>query len=196
MRLFNRKLMVGIVLNAFFSFILPAPVRAGSGDADGIYTVDITKIEISSDSGSNYTTIYSGSSQVNIASASAGATVAGLASGVPMPPATYNAVRSTVGSSLLFKGYVTSGGTTYYTDGGTDGGAFSGVAGSSPGSDYATSTFTIDAGSRTQTETGLSIVCSKGVTPTVTVEFDTSSVLSVSGTDVTLSPPVVDIASR
>lgn len=171
---------------------------AASGDADGTYTVTVTKIEMSKDAGTTYTTVFSGSQAINIASASAGATAAALVSGVALAPGTYTHVRVTNGATLSVKGYVNISGSTWYTDGGTDSGAFSQNSGVSdtPGSDYAVSTFTIPEANRTNTDTGLSIaVTAGGAAKTCNVSFDTSGVVLNSGGQPSLGPPTVTMSS-
>ena len=170
-------------------------VEAASGDADGTYTVTITKVEASKDGGTTYTTIFSGSQDINIASVSAGAVAAGLASGAALDVGTYDTVRVTLGATLLAKGYVNNAGNTVYTNGGTDGSASStnGGVSDTPGSGYAASTYTIPAANRTNTTSGLSLVVQVGTSPTCTVKFDTSSVLSVVGGGVVPGAPVVTI---
>ena len=174
--------------------------EAASGAADGTYTVTMTLIEVSKDGGATYTTLFSGSQAVNIASASAGATVAGLASGVTLEPGTYNTVRVTLGSTLLLKGYVNFGTTTIYTNNDADG--FDNNSGS--GADrtdngptaYAVSTFTIPAADRTQTLTGLSLPVSPAGTKTCIVTFNTAGVLTQSGGTPSVGAPSVSISSR
>ncbi|GEM_PF-6525094 len=172
--------------------------EAASGDADGTYTVTITKVEVSKDGGATFSTIFSGSSSINIASASAGAAVAGLANGVALAPGTYTAVRTTIGSTLQVKGYLNILGSTWYTNGGTDANGFTvnfGVT-NTPGATYATSSFTIPSANLTSTQTGLSIVVtSGGGGPTVRVAFDTSSVISNSGGIPTIGAPGVAVTS-
>ena len=170
-------------------------VAAASGAADGTYTVTITKVEVSKDSGTTYTTIFSGSQSINIASVSAGAVAAGLASGAVLDVGTYDTVRVTLGTTLLAKGYVNNAGNTVYTNGGTDGSASSTNGGvtDTPGSGYAISTYTIPAANRTNTTSGLSMVVQVGKSSTVTVKFDTTGVLSFSGGGVIPGAPVVTI---
>ena len=170
-------------------------VEAASGAADGTYTVTITKVEASQDSGTTYTTIFSGSQSINIASVSAGAVAAGLASGAALDVGTYDTVRVTLGATLLAKGYVNNAGDTVYTNGGTDGSASSTNGGvtDTTGSDYAISTYTIPVANRTNTTTGLSFVVQIGTSPTVTIKFDTSGVLSFSNGGVIPGAPIVTI---
>ena len=170
-------------------------VEAASGDADGTYTVTITKIEASKDGGTTYMTIFSGSQDINIASVSAGAVAAGLASGASLDVGTYNIIRVTIGATLRAKGYVNNAGNTVYTNGGTDGSASSTNGGvlNTPGADYAVSTYTIPAANRTNTTSGLSIVVQVGKSPTCTVKFDTSGVLSVVGGGLIPGAPSVTI---
>ena len=170
-------------------------VEAASGDADGTYTVTITKVETSKDSGTTYTTIFSGSQDINIASVNAGTVAAGLASGAALDVGTYDTVRVTIGTTLRAKGYVNNAGNTVYTNGGTDGSASStnGGVSNTPGSDYAVSTYTIPTANRTSTTSGLSIVVQVGTSPTCTVKFDTSGVLSVVGGGVVPGAPTVTI---
>jgi hypothetical protein len=169
---------------------------AASGDADGTYTVTVTKVEASQD-GSTFTTLFEGSQDINIAAVGAGAVAAGLVSGASVGTGTYTTVRVTIGSTLRVKGFVNnSAGTfTFYTNGGTDGGAFSTNIGApnTPGGDYAIATFTVDAANRTNTTTGLSIVVAPGAGPTVTVKFDTSGVIVNTPS---IRPPTVTISSR
>jgi hypothetical protein len=163
-------------------------VEAASGDADGTYTVTITKVELSKDGGTTYTTVFSGSQAINIASANAGAVAAGLASGVELDVGTYTVCRVTLDSALVVKGYITVGGTTFYTDGTS----FTGVAGSNPGAGYATSTFTIDPTNRTQTYTSLSMVVQPGSSPKVTIKFNTAGVVIA---DPSIGPPSVEFSA-
>lgn len=173
----------------------PRGVEAVSGAADGTYTVTITKVEASKDGGATYTTIFSGSQAINIASVSAGAVAAGLASGAVLDVGTYNTVRVTLGATLLAKGYVNNAGSTVYTNGGTDGSASSTNGGvtDTPGSGYAISTYTIPDTNRTNTTGGLSMVVQVGTSPTVTVKFDTTGVLSVSSGIIIPGAPLVTI---
>ena len=170
-------------------------VEAASSDADGTYTVTITKVEASKDGGTTYTTIFSGSQDINIASANAGAVAAGLASGTVLGVGTYDTVRVTLGATLKAKGYVNNAGSTVYTNGGTDGSASSTNGGvlNTPGSDYAISTYTIPVANRTNTTSGLSIVVRVGTSPTCTVKFDTSGVFSFSNGIVIPGSPLVTI---
>lgn len=171
--------------------------EAASGDADGTYTVTITLIEVSTDGGATYTTLFSGSQAVNIASADAGATVAGLASGVDLAAGTYDTVRVILGESLLLKGYVNNGTTTIYTNNDADGFGNNGGGGAdTPGSDYAASTFTIPQASRTQTFTGLSLPVSKENPRTVVVSFNTAGVITQAGGIPSVGAPSVTISSR
>lgn len=186
-REFGRAMLIGWISVAAV-FIGLGLAEAASGDADGTYTVTVTKVELSKDGGTTYTTVFSGSQAINIASASAGAVAASLASGVALEVGTYTACRVTLDSALVVKGYVTVGGTTFYTDGTT----FSGVAGSSPGAGYATSTFTIDATNRTQTYTSLSMVVQPGGSPKVTVTFNTAGVV-IAGPSI--GPPSVGFST-
>lgn len=176
--------------------------EAGTTDADGIYTVTITQIELSKDSGASYTTVFSGSQAVNIASANAGATVAGLVSAVELAAGTYDRVRTTLSATLLAKGYVNNGANTSYTDGGTETGAgesTSLIAGNNntTAADYAASTYTIPEVNRVNVVTFNSpVTVSKGTEKTCIVSFDTSGVLSLSGGAVVPGAPLVTVASR
>lgn len=176
--------------------------EAGTTDADGTYTVTITRIELSKDSGASYTTVFSGSQAVNIASANAGAAVAGLVSGVELDPGSYDRSRVTLGATLLAKGYVNSGGNTFYTDGGTETGAGESttqIAGqnNTTAADYTASTYTIPVADRTQVVTFSSPVSvSKDDPRTVIVTFNTAGVLSLSGTAVVPGAPSVSVSSR
>ena len=174
--------------------------EAASGAADGTYTVTITLIEVSKDGGATYTTLFSGSQAVNIASASASATVAGLADRVALEPGTYDTVRVTLDSTLLLKGYVNFGTTTIYTNNDADG--FDNNSGG--GADrtdngpttYAVSTFTISTVNRTQTFTGLSLLVSPASPRTCIVTFNTAGVITQSGGTPSVGAPSVSISSR
>lgn len=172
--------------------------EAASGDADGTYTVTVTKIEMSRDGGTTFATVFSGSTAINIASVNAGAIAAGLVSGVALAPGTYTVVRTTIGSTLQIKGYLNISGSTWYTNGGSDANGFtvnSGVV-STPGASYAISTFTIPASNLTSSQTGLSmVVTSGGAAPTARVAFDTSGVITNSGGTPTIGPPSVTMTS-
>lgn len=172
--------------------------EAASGDADGTYTVTVTKIEMSRDGGTTFATVFSGSTAINIASVTAGATAAGLVSGAALAPGTYTVVRTTIGSTLLIKGYLNISGSTWYTNGGSDSNGFTVNAGvtSTPGSSYAISTFTIPPANLTSSQTGLSmVVTSGGAAPTCRVAFDTSGVITNSGGTPTIGAPGVTITS-
>ena len=172
--------------------------QAASGDADGTYTVTVTKVEISKDNGSTYTTLFDGSQAINIASASAGAVAASLATGVALAPGTYTTVRTTIGSTMQIKGYLNISGSTWYTNGGTDSNGFSVNAGvtNTPGSSYAIAIFTIPAANRTSTQSGFSIaVTTGGSASTTRIAFDTSGVITNSGGTPTIGPPSVTITS-
>lgn len=170
---------------------------AVSGNADGTYTVTVTKIEASKDAGTTYVTLFSGSQAINIAAANAGATAASLVSGTALAPGTYTVIRTTMGATLSVKGYINISGSTWYTDGGADTGAFSSNAGNdTPGGDYAISTFTIPAEFRTNTDTSVSItVRGGGVGPTANIAFDTSNVITNSGGLPSVGGPTVTVTS-
>ena len=172
-------------------------VEAASGNADGTYTVTVTQVEVSKDGGTSYTTIFSGSQAINIASVDAGAVAASLASGAQLDVGVYTIVRVTIGSTLQLKGYVNNGATTIYTNGGSDTNGFStnGAAANTPGSDYAVSSFTIPSANRTSSTTGLSMTVTVTAGPTVTVKFDTSSILTQAGGIPSVGAPVVTITS-
>ena len=172
--------------------------EAASGDADGTYTVTVTKVEVSTNSGSTYTAVFSGSQAINIASATAGATAAGLVSGATLPPGTYNAVRATIGATLQLKGYLNISGSTWFTNGGADSNGFSVNAGviNTPGSTYAISTFTIPAANRTNTTSGMSMtVTESGAGPTCSIAFDTSGVITNNSGTPTIGAPTITITS-
>lgn len=178
-------LAVGLVVSVWAA----SPALAGSGDADGTFTVIVEKIEISPGDGT-FVTVFSGSSSLNIAAANAGAVAAGLVSGKAVPPGHYNVVRVTIGSTIRVKGYVNSGANTLYTDGGTDGGAFTSIAGNdnTTAADYTASTFTVPAENRVKTDS-LTFTCTKGgPAPTVRISFDTSGVIN---TNPGLNPPTI-----
>jgi hypothetical protein len=184
-------------LSAWF-LALGLPCYAQSSNAEGTYTVTITKIEISTD-GSNFVTVFSGSSAVNIASASAGAAVAGLVSGASVPPGTYNTVRVTLAANLLLKGYRNISGDTWYTQGGTDTNGFTSVSGTdqaSSQSNYTISTFTIPAGNRVNTLTITAFTVKEGGAPnTVSVSFDTSGVITEVNSAPSVGAPTVSVSS-
>ncbi len=167
--------------------------HAASGNADGTYTVTITKVEVSKDSGTTYTTIFSGSQDINIASVDAGAIAAGLANGVTVDAGTYTRVRVTIGSALKVKGYVNNGATTLYTNGVTFGVNL--AAANTPGGDYAVSTFTIPANSLVNVNT-TSITVQPGTSPLVDVAFDTSGVITQSGGTPSVGAPTVTVTSQ
>ncbi len=171
---------------------------AASGNADGTYAVTVTKVEVSKDGGSTYTTIFSGSQSINIAAANAGATAASLANGAALAPGTYTLVRTTIGATMTAKGYLNISGSTWFTNGGSDSNAFSVNGGvlNTPGSTYAISTFTIPAASRTSTDSSLSItVKADGTSPTVNIAFDTSGVITNSGGTPTIGAPTITTTS-
>lgn len=178
----SRWMMTRVVLMVAMSIVAPRWAEAASGDADGTYTVSVTKVELSKDSGATYITVFSGSQEINIASANAGAVAAGLASGVSCEAGTYDRIRVTLGSTLLVKGFVTDGPTTYYTNGITFGVDVSA---------YATSTFTISNPVQVYT-VAPPIAVQPGSSPKVTVSFNTSGVI-VAGPSI--NPPSVTIAS-
>lgn len=178
---------------------LPYAAQAATGNGGGqVYKVTITTIEISNDGGSTYTTIFSGSKEIDIAAVDAGATAAGLVSGVDLPDGTYNTIRATVGSSIKVKGYVNIGTTTYYTDGGTDSGAFSTAVGAdNPPTDssFAESTFNL-GGPQSATTTGLNMVMTPETSSVVTVAFDTTGVITQNGVSPSVGAPTVTVTVR
>ena len=178
----SRWMMTRAALLLAISVTVPGWAEAASGDADGTYTVTVTKIELSKDSGATYITVFSGSQAINIASANAGAVAAGLVSGVSCEAGRYDRIRVTLGSSLLVKGFVTDGPTTYYTNGSTFGIDVSA---------YAISTFTISNPVQVYT-IAPPIIVGPGSSPKVTVKFDTSGVI-VAGPNV--NAPSVTISS-
>jgi hypothetical protein len=180
--------------------VVAGEVWAVSGDADGTYTVTVTKIELSNDGGANFTTVFDGSQSINLRAVNAGAVAAGLVSGVTLEQGTYNTVRTTIGQNLLLKGYVNNAGagTSIYTDGGTDVTAFTALAGldNTTAADYSIATFTIPAASRTQSFGGFSIAVQPGVAHTVTVKFDTAGVITQAGGVPTVGAPSVTVTSQ
>ena len=170
---------------------------AASGNADGTYTVTVTKIEASTD-GTTFVTLFEGSQAVNIASADAGATAAALVSGVRPPDGTYTTIRTTIGANLLLKGYVNNGSTTIFTSGGTDSGAFTtnSSAADTPGSTYAVSTFTVPPGNRTNNDTSVSIPVSGDAAHTVKIKFDTSGVITQSAGIPAVGSPLVSVSAN
>lgn len=177
--------LVGVALEA----------QAASGDADGTYTVTITQVEISKDGGATYTTLFSGSKDINIAAADAGAVAGSLASGAALPPGTYDRIRVTLGSSLRIKGFVNNGaGTgTLYTNNDADGFDLNLAGINTPGADYATSTLNIPEANRVSTQTVSIVVPSEGTPSTVRVNFDTTGVLTAAGNTPSLNAPTVTI---
>lgn len=169
---------------------------AASGDADGTFTVDVTKVEISNDNGASYITLFEGSKEINIAAASAGAAAAGLASGAVLPPGTYNRIRCTLGSSLRIKGYVNNGTNdgTLYTNNDADGFDLNAAAIDTPGGDYATSTLTIPVANRVDTMIVSIVVPAEGTPGTIRINFDTSGVLSAVGNIPSLNDPTVTVS--
>ena len=185
-------------------FVGAGRAEAASGDADGTYTVTVTKVEMSKNGGATYMTIFEGSQSINIAAANAGAVAAGLASGVTLEPGTYDTVRTTIGATMQFKGFVNNdnGTDTLYTDGGTEdglGASTSNNAGvlNTPAADYAASTYTIPVAFRTDTRTGLSIKVEAGASKVVDIAFDTTGTGSESSPNVIIpGDPTVTITSR
>ena len=166
----------------------PRGVEAASSDADGTYTVTVTQVEVSKDSGTTYKTVFSGSQAINIASVNAGAVAAGLVSGVVMDAGSYDRVRVTLGASLQIKGFRnTGGGATDYTNGTT----FNTVAGNDPGGDYATSTFSISNPIQVYT-VAPPIVIQPGGSPNAIVTFNTSGVI---GAGYTVTAPSVSVSA-
>jgi hypothetical protein len=200
MRLIHSLTLVtggAVMLGLFFG---ASRTEAASGDADGTYTVTVTKVEVSKNSGTTYTTVFEGSQAINIAAANAGAVAAGLISGVTLEPGSYTTVRVTIGSTMQLKGYVNSGTNTLYTSGGSNGTSTSKNTGvlNTPGSGYAASTYTIPAEFRTDTKTGFSpIQVEAGKATVVDIAFDTTGTVSETQTDI-ISPgdPTVTITSR
>ena len=171
--------------------------EAASGNADGTYTVTITKVEMSTD-GTNFVTVFSGSSSINIASVSAGAQAAALASGASLPPGSYTTVRVTLGSTMQIKGYINISGSTWYTIGGLDSNGFSSVAGTdqqNSQSNYAISTFTIPTTNRINSQSVSFTVKEGGAASTVSVAFDTSGVVMNNGGSPTIGAPTVTMTS-
>jgi hypothetical protein len=189
--------LVGVV-------ICPHRAAAASGDADGTYTVTVTKVEMSKDGGTTYTTVFQGSQAINIASANAGAVAASLVSGVTLEPGVYNTVRTTLDGTMQFRGYVNNdnGTDTLYTDGGTETGSGESTSNNAgalntPGSGYAASTYTIPVANRVGTDTGLSLVVEAGRSMVVDIAFDTAGTASESAPNVIIpGAPTITITSR
>ena len=185
-------------------FVVASRTEAASGDADGTYTVTLTKVEISKDSGITYTTLFEGSQAINIAAADAGAVAAGLASGVTLAPGTYDTVRVTLDPTMQLKAYVNNDDDdeTLYTDGGTEDGSGASTSNNeeeldTPGEDYAASTYTIPEADRIDTKAGLSIKVEAGTSTVVDVAFDTAGTASESVDEVIIpGAPTVTITSR
>ena len=200
-----RLVTLGLGWVALLGLVIgPGRAEAASGDADGTYTVTVTKVELSKDGGTTYTTIFEGSQSINIAAANAGAVAAGLASGVVLEPGTYDAVRTTIGATMQFKGYVNNdnGTDTLYTDGGTETGSGESTSNNAgvlntPGADYAASTYTIPVINRTETDTSLSLKVEAGKALIVDIAFDTTGT-ATEGAANTIIPgdPTVTITSR
>lgn len=167
------------VLTTAVWLLAMSPAQAASGDADGTYTVTITKLELSTD-GTTFITVFEGSQAINIASANAGAVAAGLVNGVTLAAGTYTTVRVTLGANLLAKGYVNNGADTVYTDNSANGSTTNSGVNNTPGAAYAISTYAIPQANRTNTITNMSFLVEPGVSRTVKVSFDTSGVLSLS----------------
>lgn len=180
-----------VLITALLMWVGTAPVVfAASGDAVS-YTITVTKVEISKNGGTSYTTLFTGSQAIDIAAANAGAVAASLVSGVSCATGTYDTVRVTIGANLLLKGYVNNGGTTLYTDGTSF--TLNALASNTPGVDYGTSTFSIS--STSITTTGLAILVQSGASPVVSVSFDTSGVITQSGGVPSVSAPSVSITA-
>lgn len=190
------RLIVSVWSLAFLGLAWCEPGFAASTDADGTYTVTVTLVEASNDGGANFITLFSGSQLINIAAVTAGASAAGLVSGVDFPVGTCDRVRVTISDTLLAKGYVNSGGSTFYTSGGVNG--TSNVAGNDNTgavSNYTASTYTIPEANRVNVNT-VSIPIVKGKGTTMQVKFDTSGVLSYNGLVVIPGAPLVTISSE
>lgn len=174
----TRRIAVAVLTTAVWLLAM-GPAQAASGDADGTYTVTITKLELSTD-GTTFITVFEGSQAINIASANAGAVAAGLVNGVTLAAGTYTTVRVTLGANLLAKGYVNNGADTVYTDNSANGSTTNSGVNNTPGADYAISTYAIPQANRTNTITNMSFLVEPGVSRTVKVIFNTSGVLSLS----------------
>ncbi|MBI3322157.1 MAG: DUF4382 domain-containing protein [Candidatus Omnitrophica bacterium] len=183
-----------IAVVALILLLWSADSEAVSGEADGTYTVTVTKVELSQDNGAVYFTVFEGSQAVNVASANAGAVAAGLVSGSGLPPGTYNQCRTTIGESLSIRGYVNNGGTTFYTNNDADGFGLNAGAADTPGGDYATSVITVPAANRTSTM-AFNFTCSGGSSKRIRISFDTSGVLVVNGGFPFLNEPSVSITN-
>lgn len=194
----SRAWRIGVVAGAALLAWLcgaVAPADAASGDADGTYTITITRMELSKDGGTTYTTVFSGSEAVNIAAANAGAAVAGLASTSDLTPGNYDTCRTTLGSTLLAKGFVNDGADTRYTNG-TGTSTTTGQT-NVTGADYAASSYTIPEANRTNTTTfSAPIPVSSTLSAKVIVTFDTSGVLSVTGGLVVPGAPGVTVTAQ
>lgn len=177
------------------TLLWPGPAWAASGDADGTYTVTVTKIELSQDNGGTYFTVFEGSQAINIAASNAGAVAAGLVSGTGVPPGTYNLIRTTLGDTLSIKGYVNDGATTFYTNNDADGFGLNGAAADTPGADYTTSGITIPAANRTSTLAVSLNILGGASSKTVKISFDTSGVLTVTGGAPSLNAPSISVTT-
>jgi hypothetical protein len=77
-----------------------------------VFKVTVTKVELYN--GTSFVTIFTGSSQLDLVAAAAGAAFPGISS-VSLPAGTYSQMRVTFLNNFTIKGSLASGGVTYYT---------------------------------------------------------------------------------
>lgn len=141
-----------VILMANQSF---AQVASGTPE---IYKVRITKFELSSDNGTTWVTVFSGTSDwIDIASVTAGQKAGEFFSRLQVAPGTYNKVRVTVSATFRMKGSVAYSGNTYYT---------SASGATTTAANYAEQDITIPSGNPTSEET-MTITVGTGSTPKI-----------------------------
>lgn len=111
-----KRFLIPIVVCVFtvFSFNAKAGPLVNSGGTaatPSVYKVIVEKIEFGK-SDSTYFTFYTGSTALDIASVSAGETVANLGAGTEVPAGTYTTLRLTFSKNFTVKGSVSDAGSS------------------------------------------------------------------------------------
>jgi len=187
-----KRLLASIFI--FTSLILlPTISMAGAATT---YTITITKMELYN--GTEYITVFSGSSTaINIAAADSGASAGNFLSGLSVPDGTYTKVRTTVSPSITLSGSDASGGTTYYTTAATasSGGNTGCVSTTTAANEASCAAVVATTPSDTTTFSTPVTMLNGNASHKIRVNFDTSSSLTYSGGALFLDAPTVSVSA-
>lgn len=86
--------------------IFSLPLGYAETGNPSVYKVTVQRIELSADGGTTYTTVFSGSSELDIASANAGQVAGNFVSDIKIADGLYNRLRVTISATFKIKGSV------------------------------------------------------------------------------------------